>query len=183
MTVNVTRPPGPPQFTGQSWRADMRAMYRYCRDLSRWAQQMYERTGATTDFVSSALDTASTASTTANASQAGAVIPTPGGAVELNPTNPLSYVALTAGFARIDIAQHTRTGAAAPLLAGSVASVIRENTYYVYYSDAGDLGGSVTYLASTSLSTVTGTAGYRIVGTIYVAANHYSGEGGGGSEP
>lgn len=180
MSVNVDRPPKPPGLTGDYAR-DMERMYKWMRDMARTSEQLYERTGAREDFVASAVETAEIASTTANASQAGAMIPTEGGSVTLTPADPLSYAVVNTTTARIDVAQHVRSDAGATLQAGSVSpNVTRGFSYYVYYADAADAGGAQTYLASTSLDTVTGTAGYRIIGTIFVATPPYLGGGGGG---
>lgn len=176
MTVTVNKPPRPPRMTGVAVK-DLYAMHSWAADIWRTVNQLYERTGGTTDTVAATAETANTAAATAAASQAGATIPTSGGSVTLTPSNPLSYTLLTAGSASIQVAAHTRTGAAAPLVAADVSgSVLRGElnlTYYVYYSDAGDLGGAQTFLATTSLSTVTGTAGYRIIGTIDIPAYQY----------
>lgn len=164
MSVTVNRPPRAPALSGD-YRADHKALYDVLANLTRTVEQLYERTGALTDYVAAALTTASRAAATADASQAGADIPTAGGAITLNPADPLSYTLLTQTTARISVAGHTRTGAAAALIAADVAAdVERGVTYYVYYFDAGNAGGAQTFLASDDLATVTG-AGYRIIGT------------------
>lgn len=85
-----------------------------------------------------------------------------------NPANPLDFTATTATTATITVSAHTRSTAASPLQAGSVATpVARGATYYVYYADAGNLGGAVTYLATTDVSGLT-TAGRKLVGAVYV---------------
>ena len=173
MTVTVDRVPIAPKLTGD-YSTDVHALYKYCRALSRSVEQIRERTGGTIDAVATAAETASTASATADAGQAGAVIPTDGGAVTLTPSNPLSYTAIDDTTATIAVAGHMRTGAGAALIAANVSpDVARGETYYVYYSDAGNVGGAQTFLANTSLSVVTGTAGYRIIGTIVVAAQTF----------
>lgn len=173
MSVTVQKLPRPPKVTGNSHR-DLLSLHKYMEDIFRSVNQLRERTGGTTDNVAGALDTANTASNTAAASQAGATIPTEGGAITLNPANPLSYTLFNNALATINVAGHTRTGAAAPLVAANVSpNVARDNTYYVYYSDAGDLGGAQTFLAATALATVTGTVGYRIIGTIFIPAFSY----------
>lgn len=176
MTVQVDRPPRAPQLTGDPKR-DVELLWQFTRDAARVMEQLRERTGGTTDAVAANAETANTANATAAASQAGATIPTEGGSITLTPSNPLSYTLVSEATARINVVQHTRTGAAAPLLATTPASapvVARGYTYYVYYSDAGDLGGAQTYLADILLATVTGTAGYRIIGTIDIPAQNYS---------
>lgn len=172
--VAVDRPPKAPKLTGTSWRADVAAIAKYNKDLSRWAEQAWQRMGANTDVIASTTDTANTAAATASASQAGATIPTEGGAVTLNPADPLSYTIISGSIARIIVADHTRSDAGAPLVGAFVTpNVARNETYYVYYSDAADAGGAQTFLASTSLSTVTGTAGYRIIGTIFIEPQQF----------
>lgn len=174
MTVNVIKPPRPPALTGD-WEKDMPVVYDWLKDAWRVQNQLYERTGGTTDSVSTALTTANTAAATASASQAGATIPTEGGSITLTPANPLSQTSVDADSAQIAVAGHTRTGAASPLVGANVAALVaRGFTYYVYYSDAGDAGGAQTYLASADLATVTGTAGYRIIGTIDVPQPHFN---------
>lgn len=174
MTVTVDAPPNPPRLTGDYAR-DMEAWHRWAVGMTRALTQVRERTGGSTDLVADTADTANTASTTADASQAGAVVPTSGGSVELSPANPLSYTLVDVDTATIAVAGHTRTGAGAALTAANVSpDVSRGATYYVYYADAGNAGGAQTFLASTSLSTVTGTAGYRIIGTIFVPLAAYS---------
>jgi hypothetical protein len=79
----------------------------------------------------------------------------------------LDYEATSASSATITVAEHTRSTAAATLAAGSVTGVTRGQTYYVYYDDAGNAGGSQTYLASTDVSVVT-AAGRRVIGALYV---------------
>lgn len=79
----------------------------------------------------------------------------------------LAYTVTSATLATITIAQHTRSTAGATIVAGSVTGVTRGETYYVYYSDAGDAGGAVTFLATTDVSVLT-AAGVRVVGAIYV---------------
>jgi len=172
MAVTVGRPPRAPKLNGD-YKSDYDTMYGYCREMSRWADQAWQRMGATTDIIAETVDTAETANATAAASQAGATIPISGGAVTLTPTNPLSYTLIDNETADINVAQHTRTGAASTLTAGTVSSVLRGTTFYVYYADAGDLGGTQTFLASASLSTVTGTPDYRIIGTIKAPAASY----------
>lgn len=184
MSVTVNRPPRAPPLSGD-YRADYRALYDVISKLTRTVEQLYERTGADSDIVASAVSTASAAAATAAASQAGADIPTSGGAITLNPANPLSYTLLTQTTARVSVAGHTRTGAAAALVAATVAAAIgRGLTYYVYYADAGNAGGAQTFLAHYDLSVVTGTAGYRIIGTVLAPEYSYGGRyGGSGVQP
>lgn len=173
MSVNVDKAPNAPALTGRA-SSDMVAMFKHLRELTRVVNQLRERTGGTTDTVAATVTTANTAASTAAASQAGATIPTEGGSITLTPSNPLSYTLIDSDTATINVAGHTRTGAASALIAGSVATpVTRGLSYYVYYSDAGDLGGAQTFLASNPLSVVTGTAGYRIIGTISIPIYSY----------
>jgi hypothetical protein len=79
----------------------------------------------------------------------------------------LDFTPTSATTATITIAQHTRSTAAATIAAGSVTGVTRGATYYVYYDDAGDAGGTVTFNATTDVSGLT-TAGRKTVGAIYV---------------
>lgn len=187
MSVTVEKPPRAPRLTGD-YAADMTTMYGYFREMSRWSEQAWQRIGANTDVISSTAQTANAAQATAQASQAGATIPTEGGAITLSPANPLSYTLVSKFFASITVATHTRTGAASPLVGANVGSNVARGdetlSYYVYYSDAGDVGGAQTFLATTSLSTVTGTAGYRIIGTIEIPPAAYTERDfGEGSEP
>lgn len=173
MSVNVDKAPNAPALTGRA-SSDMVAMYKHIRELTRVVNQLRERTGGTTDTVAATVTTANTAASTAAASQAGATIPTEGGSITLTPSNPLSYTFLSSTTARISVAGHTRTGAAAALIAADVADEVARNlTYYVYYADAGNAGGAQTFLATISLSVVTGTAGYRIIGTVSIPPYSY----------
>lgn len=173
MSVSVDRIPRAPTLSGDNDK-DILALLDWARGMSRATNQLRERTGGSTDTIAATANTANTAATTAAASQAGATIPTEGGAITLTPSNPLSYVIASQFTATISVDGHTRTGAGAPLVAANVSpDVGRGATYYVYYSDAGDAGGAQTFLASISLSTVTGTAGYRIIGTIDIPEADY----------
>jgi hypothetical protein len=175
MTVEVQPPPRPPTLTGDPKR-DLEAFQKWAGDMWRTVYQMRERTGGQTDLIASTQATATTAAATASASQAGATIPTEGGLITLTPADPLSKDNINQGTARITVTGHTRTGAGAPLIGADVSPDVargEDATYYVYYSDAGDLGGAQTYLATTDLATVTGTAGYRIIGTISCPPPNY----------
>ena len=83
------------------------------------------------------------------------------------PSNPLSFTATSATQATIVIAEHTRSTAASTIAAGTILSVSRGAVYYVYYDDAGNAGGSVSFSATTSVASLT-TAGRKLVGAIYV---------------
>lgn len=149
-------------------------MFNYMREMTRVVTQLRERTGGARDAVAALAISSSVAATSSAASQAGAPVPTDGGALTITPANPLSYTEVSNDFARIDVANHTRTGAAASLIGQSVSdNVLRDAAYYVYYVDAANAGGSQIFLASSDLAVVTGTAGYRIIGSIYVAAKQY----------
>lgn len=80
----------------------------------------------------------------------------------------LDFTATSPTTATITIAQHTRSTAAATIQAGSVAGVTRGEAYFVYYNDAGNAGGAVTFFASTSVADVI-AVGRKLVGAIYVA--------------
>lgn len=84
-----------------------------------------------------------------------------------SPSQPLSYAPATTTTADIAIAQHTRSTAAATIIAGTVAGVTRGSVYYVYYDDAGNAGGAVTFHATTDVTILT-AAGRRIVGAVHV---------------
>jgi len=173
MSVKVDKASDAPKLSGR-YEQDINALYNWARSISRTLNQVRERTGGTTDRIAEISDTANNASSTAAASQAGAVIPTPGGAVTLTPAHPLSYTLLSDSTAQIDVAGHIRSDAGSPIVAGSVAlPVVRGLTYYVYYSDAGDLGGVVTFHASATLGVVTATVGYRIIDTISIPPFNY----------
>lgn len=177
MTVRVEPPPIAPTFSG-NWETDREAAFKFMRDLARVANQLRERTGGSTDLVASSADTASTAAANAMANSAGAVVPAPGGAVELSPSNPLSYEIESLDFAIIEVAGHTRTGAGAALVGDRIPGVARGATgatYYVYYVDAGNAGGVQTFLADGDLAVVRGTAGYRYIGPIYIPPPSYAG--------
>lgn len=79
----------------------------------------------------------------------------------------LSYAATSSTLATISVAQHTRSTAAATIQAGSVTGVTRGLVYYVYYADAGNAGGAVTFAATTDVSILT-VAGRRTIGAIYI---------------
>lgn len=79
----------------------------------------------------------------------------------------LSYTDASTTTATITVAEHTRSTAAATIEAGSVSGVTRGSVYYVYYDDAGNAGGAVTFAASTDVSILT-AAGRRTIGAIYV---------------
>jgi hypothetical protein len=83
------------------------------------------------------------------------------------PSNPLSYTASSTTTATINVAQHTRSTAAATIQAGSVANVARGQVHYVYYDDVGNAGGAVTFASATSVANLT-AAGRKLVGAIYV---------------
>lgn len=79
----------------------------------------------------------------------------------------LSFTATSETLAAIAIAEHTRSTASATIEAGSVTGVTRGSVYYVYYDDAGNAGGSVTFAATTNVATIL-AAGRRTVGAIFV---------------
>jgi hypothetical protein len=85
----------------------------------------------------------------------------------LTPSNPLGFASTSTTEATISVAAHTRSSAASTIAAGSITGVTRGAVYYVFYSDAGNLGGAVTFVASSSVADAT-AAGMRIVGAIYV---------------
>lgn len=86
----------------------------------------------------------------------------------LNPTDPLGYTLTSATQATITVAGHTRTGAGAALVAGSVAAAAnRGETYFVYYDDAGNAGGTQTFLATQDAS-ILSAAGRRYIGPIAI---------------
>ena len=185
MSVRVNHPPRAPTLSGD-YRRDYATLHRVLREALTVLEQVRERTGGEDDLVASVVATAGSAASVANASQAGADIPTSGGAITLNPANPLTSSIVSQTHSVIAVAGHTRTGAAAALIAANVADeAARGYTYYVYYADAGNNGGAQTFLATTDLATVTGTAGYRIIGTIAIAAANYNNRdtGGGGPPP
>lgn len=135
-------------------------------EFSRVIHDLVRRTGGqANDFVATALETAQTAGATATASAAGLTVPTPGGSVELNPANPLSSESQGGGLAAIFIAGHTRTGAAAAIVAGSISGVSEGSTYYVYYSDPTNAGGAVTFEYSASAGDV---GSKRLIGVIAI---------------
>lgn len=137
-------------------------------EFARVIHDLVRRTGGQqTDAVADALSAASTATSTAAANSAGITVPAPGGAVVLTPTNPLSYTA-SGILTSVDVAQHTRTGAGAAILAGSVTVAYRAATYYVWYRDLANAGGSVTFVAQLDLSTFDAGLGDRLIGTVYV---------------
>ena len=104
------------------------------REFAAFIHDLHRRTGTQTrDYIAEATATASTAAATSQANSAGVTVPAPGGAVELNPANPLSVDTTT-----IFIATHTRTGAGASIIGGSVTDVARGRTYYVWYADPAD---------------------------------------------
>lgn len=138
------------------------------KEFALWMNSIQRRTGTQTqDFVAEAVSTAGVANATANASAAGLTVPTPGGTVELSPAYPLSYATNGNGTATISVAGHTRTGAAAPIVAGSVGPLDEGFTYYVFYDDPGSAGGAVTFEASTSAASV---GSKRLIAAIYVPA-------------
>jgi hypothetical protein len=83
------------------------------------------------------------------------------------PSDPLDFTATGQTTATITIAQHTRSTAAATIKAGTVSGVTRGFVYFVYYDDAGNAGGTVTFHATTDVSILT-SAGRRVVGAIHV---------------
>lgn len=90
------------------------------------------------------------------------------------PAQPLSYTLLTTppNSAMINVAGHTRSTAASPLSAGSVAAAVtRDALYYVYYVDPSNNGGIVTYLSSTDPGVVAAdAANRRLVGAVFIPA-------------
>lgn len=137
-------------------------------EFAKAFHDLVRRTGGqTSDDVATALSQASTAASTASANSAGVVVPTPGGAVELTPTNPLSYTA-TGILTSVDVAQHTRTGAAAPILAGSVSVALRATTYQVWYRDLANVGGAVTFVAEEDLTNFDASLGDRFIGSVFI---------------
>lgn len=137
-------------------------------EFARAFHDLVRRTGGqTTDAVAEAVSTANTAQATAQANSAGVTVPSVGGTVTLTPANPLSVT--TSGIiATINVALHTRSDAALPISAGLVTVSQRGVTYYVWYADASDAGGAVTFVAEQDLSTF--TASDRLIGTIHVPA-------------
>lgn len=83
-----------------------------------------------------------------------------------NPADPLSYTNTTETAATVTIAAHTRSTAGAPLVAGSLAGLTRGVAQIIYYSDAANAGGAVTYLATSDPRILVSTD--RVVGAIYL---------------
>ena len=83
------------------------------------------------------------------------------------PAHPLTAAATSASLATITVAEHTRSTAAATIATGTVTGVARGQVHFVYYDDAGDAGGTVTFAATTSVASLT-TAGRKLVDAIYV---------------
>lgn len=83
------------------------------------------------------------------------------------PAHPLSYEATSETAATVSVASHTRSTAGATIAAGSVAGVTRGAVNFIYYDDAGNAGGTVTFYATTSAASLS-TAGRKIVDAIYV---------------
>ena len=137
-------------------------------EFARVVHDLVRRTGGQNDdYVAAALETAAGAAGLATASATGLTVPVPGGAVELVPSNPLSATSRGDGTATIAVAGHTRTGAGAALIAANVSPNVAEGqTYYVYYTDAGNAGGAQTFVASTDASDA---AGLRYIGAIAVS--------------
>lgn len=137
-------------------------------EFARVIHDLVRRTGGqTTDAVADAVSTANTAQATAQANSAGVTVPSVGGTVTLTPASPLTVT--TSGIvATIFVEAHTRSDAALPISAGSIGVGLRGATYYVWYADATDAGGAVTFVAQEDLSTF--TASDRLVGTIHVPA-------------
>lgn len=135
--------------------------------------------GPEVDAVLGAATVAANANANSTAANAGVTVPTAGGAVTLSPSNPLSSTIVSADFAQINIAEHTRTGAASSLAAGATAPIERGFTYFVYYNDPGNLGGAPAggYLATASTGDINEAGGDKIIGTIPVAAAPTSGGG------
>jgi len=137
-------------------------------EFAKTFHDLVRRTGGqTSDDVATALAQASTSASTSAANSAGITVPAPGGSVELNPANPLSYTA-SGIFTTVEVAQHTRTGAAAPILAGSVSVSFRSQTYQVWYRDLANAGGAVTFVAEESLTNFDASLGDRFIGSIFI---------------
>ena len=83
------------------------------------------------------------------------------------PAHPLTYTSTSETAATITIAAHTRSTASATIAAGTVTGVTRGAVNYVYYDDAGNAGGTVTFYATTSVASLT-TAGRKVVDAIFV---------------
>jgi len=140
-------------------------------DFAKVVHDLVRRTGGqTTDAVANATAVAAVASSTSTANSAGVVVPAPGGTVSITPANPLDSTPQDATFPTITVAQHTRTGAGAPILAGSVVNVPRGLAYHVWYRDLANAGGVVTFVANTSLATFDASLGDRYIGAISVPA-------------
>lgn len=88
----------------------------------------------------------------------------------LTPAYPLSYTATSDTLATITIANHTRVGATSAIVGGTLTGKTRGSAYYVYYDDATDAGGSVSFASSTSEANVAAATypNRRVVGVIYL---------------
>jgi len=138
-------------------------------EFAKVVHDLIRRTGGqTTDAVAEAKSTAGVASATSSANSAGVVVPAPGGTVTITPTNPLDSTPQDATFSTITIAQHTRTGAGAAIIAGTVVNVPRGLTYHVWYRDLANAGGVVTFVASDTLATFDASLGDRYIGAIAI---------------
>lgn len=146
---------------------DRAELLKYLRDITLRVTQLRERTGGTADAVASAQSAAQSAAADTTAISSGADTAT------LVPSNPLSYTSGNANQSTIMVAGHTRSGAGADLVAGSVATAVeRDRTHYVYYDDAGNAGGTQTFL-STEDNSILSAAGRRYIGSIYIPPAAY----------
>lgn len=144
-----------------------REIQTWMKAITQRVTQLRERTGGAGDAVAAAQSAAQSAAADTTAIASGADTAT------LDPANPLSYSPAGADAATINVLDHTRSGAGAPLVGAEVFdTVARDATHYVYYDDAGNAGGVQAYLTTTD-NTVLSAAGRRYIGSIYIPPSSY----------
>jgi hypothetical protein len=117
---------------------------------------------------------ATTANTAATAASSVATTAAADNAIANSGVTGLTLTATDAGTsATITVSANTRVyadGSSVAVSGGSITGLAYSTTFYVYYHDAGHVGGAVTYLASTSAANAIQTGDVHSVGAVITPA-------------